>query len=60
MKNLLILMCVLFFATACMKSKEEYRQAIDEIQQEEAAPEEQNPERHRGSYDRAGMGDVTE
>jgi hypothetical protein len=43
-----------------MKSKEEYRQTIDEIQKEEAAPEDQNPERYRGSNDQEGMGDITE
>lgn len=38
-----------------MKSKEEYRQAIDEIQREEEAPTE-NPQRSRGSNDAEGMG----
>ncbi|MES2526239.1 MAG: hypothetical protein V4598_04105 [Bdellovibrionota bacterium] len=60
MKTFMILICLSFVATACMKSKEEYRHAIEDIQMEEAAPAEQNPERSRGSNDREGMGDVTE
>ncbi len=60
MKNLLIVLSVSLLATACMKSKEEYRHAIEDIQMEEAAPEDQNPQRSRGSNDREGMGDVTE
>jgi hypothetical protein len=53
MKALTFTVCI-FFAISCMKSKEEYRQAIDEIQREEEAPG--NPERSRGSNDAEGMG----
>ncbi len=60
MKNLLLMISFLFLASACMKSKEEYRHAISDIQEEQAAPEDQNPRRSRGSNDREGMGDVTE
>lgn len=60
MKTIFFLFALLVIAPSCMKSKEEYRTVIDEIQKEEAAPEEQNPERFRGSNDREGMGDVTE
>jgi hypothetical protein len=58
-KNICLSLC-LIVASSCMKSKEEYRQTIDEIQKEEAAPEDQNPERYRGSNDQEGMGDITE
>ena len=60
MKTIFYIFASLVLASSCMKSKEDYRQAIDEIQKEEAAPEEQNPQRYRGSNDREGMGDVTE
>ncbi len=60
MKTILGFFTCLLLASACMKTKEEYRQTIDDIQKEEAAPEDQNPERSRGSNDLEGMGDVTE
>lgn len=60
MKTIFLVFGILVISTSCMKSKEDYRQAIDEIQKEEAAPAEQNPQRFRGSNDREGMGDVTE
>ncbi len=60
-----ILLCLLF-GVSCMKSKEEYRQAIDDIQREEAVeaemereevpPEPLPVERARGSNDAEGMG----
>ena len=53
MKFSILMMCILF-GVSCMKSKEEYRQAIDDIQREEEAPE--NPQRSRGSNDAEGMG----
>lgn len=53
MKYFILMMCILF-GVSCMKSKEDYRQAIDEIQREEEAPV--NPERSRGSNDAEGMG----
>jgi hypothetical protein len=55
------LMLAVVAATSCMKSKEEYRQAItdiqeeQEIQREEAVPG-RNLERSRGSNDAEGMG----
>lgn len=39
-----------------MKSKEEYRQAIDEVQKEESAEKQEEVERSRGSNDAEGMG----
>ena len=60
MKTFLMAMCVFFLATACIKSKEEYRHVIQDIQEEQEAPADQNPARNRGSNDREGMGDVTE
>lgn len=59
MKTFLILMSGFLMATSCMKSKEEYRHVIQDIQEEQEAPADQNPERNRGSNDREGMGDVT-
>ncbi len=60
MKTFLMVMCGFFLVTSCMKSKEEYRHVIRDIQEEQEAPADQNPQRDRGSNDREGMGDVTE
>jgi hypothetical protein len=43
----------LIVAASCMKTREDYRQALDGIQKEEEAP---NPDRARGSNDADGMG----
>lgn len=64
MKKILPFVSLLLLAGACMKSKNEYRQAIEEVQQEqynEARQEqeqrqEQEENRARGSNDREGMG----
>lgn len=61
MKYILLMMSIMV-ATSCMKSKDEYQEAItdvhaerqEEIQREEA--ENLNEERYRGSNDREGMG----
>lgn len=54
MKYLLLLVTLLTLA-GCLKSKNEYRDAIREIQREEEAPSERHPRSH-GSNDREGMG----
>lgn len=54
MKYLFLLVTLITMA-GCLKSKNEYREAIQEIQREEEAPSESN-QRSRGSNDREGMG----
>jgi len=68
MKFIILLLC-LFFGVSCMKSKEEYRMAIDDVQREQAMerqeemqreevvpPEPLPVDRSRGSNDKEGMG----
>lgn len=60
MKYLFIAVAFVAFSS-CMKSKEEYKQAINEIQEEqeiqrEEEPVERNDQRRRGANDAEGMG----
>lgn len=48
-----ILFLLGLISVSCMKSKEEYRSAIEEVQREEEAPKN---ERYKGSNDAEGMG----
>ncbi|MFL5786070.1 MAG: hypothetical protein ACJ76H_15740 [Bacteriovoracaceae bacterium] len=60
MKTYMTTLVLLFVFCGCMKSKEDYRQAIQQVQKEEynEAKEHQRQEerRERGSNDREGMG----
>jgi hypothetical protein len=60
MKNLIIFPILFVAVCSCMKSKEDYRQAIEQVQKEEynEARDHQRQEerRERGSNDREGMG----
>lgn len=47
------LFLLILAAVSCMKSKDEYKATIEEIQREEEAPDNQ---RSRGSNDAEGMG----
>jgi hypothetical protein len=59
MKYFLMVLTILA-TTSCMKSKEDYRQAITDIQAEEEIQREEadegNAQRSRGSNDAEGMG----
>jgi hypothetical protein len=60
MKTYLTTAILLTVLSGCMKSKEDYRQAIEQVQKEEynEAKDHQRQEerRERGSNDREGMG----
>jgi hypothetical protein len=58
----IFMIITIFTVTSCMKSKEEYKQAIhqiqaeEEVQKEEAVERDGSSQRSRGSNDAEGMG----